>query len=180
LARTVVWQPLQWTGLEYCTLSEAANANALSGTVLLIEDGFPWRINYSVECTRDWLTSRALVHAESRDGHHHFDLRRNDAGGWVLNGTPVPDVDGCTDVDLAFTPATNTLPIRRLALAVGGRAGVEAAWLRWPEMTFETLEQSYERVDEERFRYRAGSFEAILDVDDAGLMRTYEGLWARA
>ncbi len=41
------------------------------------------------------------------DGHGHW--RKAD-------GTALPQFDGCVDIDLAGTPFTNTLPIRRLGL----------------------------------------------------------------
>jgi hypothetical protein len=42
-------------------------------------------------------------------------------------GHVLRDVRGCDDIDLAVTPATNTLPIRRLNLQVGGSESVIAA-----------------------------------------------------
>src|SRR5712664_99467 len=39
------------------------------------------------------------------------------------------------DIDLAVTPATNTLPIRRLNLEVGQSQEVTAAWLKFPDLT---------------------------------------------
>jgi Putative glycolipid-binding len=43
-----------------------------------------------------------------------------------------PEFRDCVDVDLGFTPATNTLPIRRLGLEVGEAAGLAVAWLNGP------------------------------------------------
>ena len=52
-----------------------------------------------------------------------------------------PDLDSCSDIDLGWTPATNLLPIRRLALDVGETATTTAVWVRFPEMTIEPSEQ---------------------------------------
>ena len=41
-----------------------------------------------------------------------------------------PEYSDCVDVDLSFTPATNTLPIRRLGLDIGEEAEIHVAWLR--------------------------------------------------
>jgi hypothetical protein len=94
---------------------------------------------------------------------------------------PVPKLAGALDVDLGFTPATNTLPIRRLALAVGESAPVRSAWLRFPELRLEPLEQTYTREAEQRFRYQAlvdgELFTARLDTDAFGRVLRYEGLW---
>jgi uncharacterized protein len=89
----------------------------------------------------------------------------------------VPNVDGCIDVDLGFTPATNTLPIRRHGLAVGEAFDLDAAWVRFPELTLERLPQRYERLAEDRYRYSSPGFQAELIVDANGLVLEYEGLW---
>ena len=36
----------------------------------------------------------------------------------------------------AVTPATNTLPIRRLNLQIGGSKSVIAAWVKFPDLRF--------------------------------------------
>ena len=84
-------------------------------------------------------------------------------------------------MDLGFTPATNTLPLRRLGLAVGESAAVRSAWLRFPELRHEPLEQTYTREAARTFRYRAivdgEPFVARLDIDAFGRVTRYEGLW---
>jgi len=93
----------------------------------------------------------------------------------------IPSVAGCLDVDLAFTPATNILPLRRLGLAVGESREMIAAWVRFPDLSIEPLAQRYTRLDERRVRYesRGGAFTAELEVDELGLVVRYPPLWER-
>src|SRR5579864_4908705 len=93
----------------------------------------------------------------------------------------IPAVAGCLDVDLAFTPATNILPLRRLGLAVGESREMTAAWVRFPDLSVEPLAQRYTRLDERRVRYesRGGAFTADLEVDELGLVVSYPPLWER-
>jgi hypothetical protein len=116
-----------------------------------------------------------------------------DAGAAAASGTAAGDprpapaavevlsVAGCLDVDLAFTPATNILPLRRLELAVGESREVTAAWVRFPDLSVEPLAQRYTRLDERRVRYesRGGAFTAELEVDELGLVVRYPPLWER-
>jgi uncharacterized protein len=97
----------------------------------------------------------------------------------LLNGTERAAVEGSTDLDLGFSPSTNLLPIRRLALAVGEEAKVSAAWLPFPSLEFEILPQVYGRVTEPTYRYesRGGSFVRTLEVDATGFVTSYPGLW---
>jgi uncharacterized protein len=93
----------------------------------------------------------------------------------------VPAIAGCLDVDLAFTPATNILPLRRLGLAAGESGEMTAAWVRFPALSIEPLPQRYTRLDARRVRYesRGGAFTAELEVDELGLVVRYPPLWER-
>lgn len=98
---------------------------------------------------------------------------------WRLNGVERPEVDGCFDLDLNFSPSTNILPIRRLNLAIGQQAEVKAAWLRFPSFELEPLPQIYHRLDETRYRYESadGKFVAELQVNATGMVTNYPGIW---
>ena len=110
-----------------------------------------------------------------------FEFAADGEGRWMLNGAPLPLVEGALDIDLGFTPATNLLPIRRLNLAVGERAAVRTAWVRFPELRVEALEQSYYREAIRVYHYDAlvdgEQFQARLDTDEFGRVLLYEGLW---
>ncbi len=90
-----------------------------------------------------------------------------------------PQVAGCIDIDLNFSPSTNLLPIRRLGLAVGEAGEVNAAWLRFPSFKLERLSQQYRRPDENIYRYESagGQFVAELKVNSFGFVIEYPNLW---
>jgi hypothetical protein len=98
---------------------------------------------------------------------------------WHLDGRPCAEVDGCADVDLAFTPATNLLPIRRLSLAPGEQAAARAAWLSFPGFALEPLDQVYRRTGATTYHYESGggAVATALDVDADGFVRRYAGRW---
>jgi hypothetical protein len=98
---------------------------------------------------------------------------------WFLNGAECPTVAGCLDIDLAFSPSTNLLPIRRLSLAPGEEAEVRAAWLTFPALMFEPLPQGYRREGGSTYRYTTdgGNFVRMLEANFAGFVTGYPGLW---
>ena len=108
-----------------------------------------------------------------------LDIARSPSGKWTVGGERATSLDGCDDIDLAFSPATNLLPLRRLDLPVGASAAVRAAWVRFPELTTEVLEQVYTRLSPERYLYESagGSFRRELVVDPVGFVLDYPGLW---
>ena len=52
-----------------------------------------------------------------------------------------------------------------------------AAWVRFPSLEVQRLEQSYERLADGRYRYRSGRFTADLAVDDDGMVIQYGVNW---
>jgi uncharacterized protein len=64
-------------------------------------------------------------------------------------------------------------------LAVGASAAVRAAWVRFPELTTEVLEQVYTRLAQELYLYESagGSFRRELVVNEVGFVLEYPGLW---
>ena len=100
-----------------------------------------------------------------------------------MNGAYRPELDGCVDIDLACTPFTASLPIRRLGL---DRLGVgEAAELPVIAVDVETLAADpvvvrYEHVADQRWRRVApGGAVREFELDDHGLVVDEAGRFRR-
>jgi uncharacterized protein len=158
---------------EHCTLSLRDGSLSLVGTVIGAEGGLPVRTEYRVLADRTGMTS--AVHVRDLRGFETrtLTLERTAKGSWTVDGTAARGLRGCTDVDLGCSPSTNTLPVRRLRLAIGGSATIQAAWIRFPELTVVKAAQTYTRLDELTYRYESGTFAADLSVDDDGLVAVY-------
>jgi uncharacterized protein len=186
LVRTVLWQRLDEPWVERCTLVAGGPRPRarwiLDGTVLGSMNGEPIDIRYGVFCREDWTTSEVAVTAMLGTRVREIELVR-DKGRWYIDATKAPELGEGLDVDLGFTPATNTLPIRRLGLDVGDSHEIQVAWVRFPEMTVEPFRQRYTRLSERQYLYESlggSGFKAELSVDDLGLVVTYPGLWERS
>jgi uncharacterized protein len=158
---------------EHCTLTVRDSGLSLVGTVLGAEGGLPVRVEYRVLADRAGMTT--AVHVRDLRGFETrtIALERTAKGAWTVDGSAAPRLRGCTDVDLGCSPSTNTLPIRRLRLAVGGSHTIQAAWVTFPELAVTKAAQTYTRLDEFTYRYSSGTFEADLTVDDDGLVTGY-------
>ena len=163
---------------EHCTLTLRDSGLSLVGTVLGAEGGLPVRVEYRVLTDRAGLTTAAHVRDLRGFETRTIALERTAKGGWTVDGKPDRALRGCTDVDLGTSPSTNTLPIRRLRLAVGASQTIQAAWVLFPELRAVKAAQTYTRIDEYTYRYASGTFEAELSVDDDGLVAEYAG-WRR-
>ncbi len=158
---------------EHCTLSVRDSGLSLIGTVLGSEAGVPVRIEYRVLTEGSGLTTAVHVRDLRGFDQRTLTVERSSKGAWTVNGAPTPALRGCTDIDLGCSPSTNTLPIRRLRLAVGASTTIKAAWVLFPSLEVVKGAQTYTRVDEVTWHYASGDFAADLTVDDDGLVMTY-------
>jgi uncharacterized protein len=176
---SVLWRRLDAPGHDACRLERVDAGWRLDGAATFRHEEVPACLAYRVTCDATWRTREGLV--SGWVGARAVDLvvRRTAGGGWTLNGSPVSGLDGCVDLDLGFTPATNLLQIRRLALLDGQAADVPVAWLEVPPGTLSILHQRYERREGGAYWYEAPRFDyaAVLDVDPVGFPRHYPGLW---
>jgi len=151
----------------------------LTGTAAFVHNQQPCRLDYLVVCNSEWQTLSGKVNGWVGNETIDLDLSVDSARRWRLNGTESPAVTGSVDLDLNFSPSTNLLPIRRLNLAIGQEAEVQAAWLRFPSFTLEPLKQLYRRIDVATYRYESagGRFVTELQVNAAGLVTLYPNFW---
>ena len=117
--RTIRWRRLDLPGEDVATVARVEAGWQLAGATTFTLGGETCRLEYRVACDDTWRTRRCKVRGVSGEDPISIDIAHDGEGRWTLGGEPVASIDGCEDVDLAFTPATNLLPVRRLALPVG-------------------------------------------------------------
>jgi hypothetical protein len=176
---TIMWRRLDMPGAEVAELTCSSTLRALAGVVVVAHDGRPCALEYHIVCDAAWQTETVSIRGHLGGTAAALEIARSSNDSWRVNGTPAPTLQGCVDVDLGFSPATNLLPIRRLNLSVGERAAVRAAWVRFPELTLEILEQTYARVAEESYMYESagGTFRRELIVNPVGFVVDYPDYW---
>ena len=176
---SIAWRRLDSPGHDAAILVAEAGGWRLEGAAAFLESGSPCHLRYRVCLDGRWKTRSASVDGWSGARAVSFRAEVDEDRRWFLDGRPVPAVSGAFDLDLAFTPATNLLPIRRLGLSIGESAAVVAAWLPFPDLDLRPLDQIYRRSAENAYAYSSqnGTFSATLSVSDAGFVTDYPGLW---
>jgi hypothetical protein len=177
---TILWQDLTTGALDRCQLAGVPGGGVqLSGTVLT--PGTPLQVSYRVQADQAGHTRVVDLALDHGDGLTAHTLLAYGDGRWGWAGGPDLDaVAGAVDVDLTVTPATNTLPIRRLAgvgLEVGDAADLRMAWVQFPGLEVIPSDQRYERLADDRWLFSTGDFAAELVVDLHGLVIEYGGLF---
>ncbi len=180
--RTLRWRPSEGEGLEHMTIRATADGVIARSVVIGERGGRPYGVHYRVGLDADWTVRSLDLDSTAGDA---LSVRSDGAGHWRdADGAALPEFDGCFDIDLAGSPFTNTLPIRRLGERLGAEP-VELAMLFVPFDTFAPFvdRQFYSRLPaKNRYRFRAadGSFAADILTDDDGFVLDYPPLFARS
>jgi len=176
---TMLWRRLDTGGHDACRLVQGDDSWRLEGAATFRNQDVPACLAYAVECDCGWRLREGFVHGWVGASTLDFRIMRTPHGIWTLNGRIVPHLDGCIDLDFGFTPATNLIHIRRVALPVGQAVDVPVAWLDISAGTLNTLHQRYDRRAVEEYWYEAAEFDyfAQLKVNAVGFVVEYPGLW---
>ena len=177
--QSILWRGIDRRGHEACRLYRSGTDWCLEGTAVFSSDDRPCRLSYLVTCDSSWTTLSGIVSGWVGNDDVNIQLTVDPLHQWQMNGVEKPDVKGCIDLDLNFSPSTNLLPIRRLNLEIGQQAEVKAAWLRFPSFELEPFQQVYTRLNEFTYRYSSGggTFVRDLTVNDVGFVIDYPELW---
>jgi len=175
----VLWRRLDVPGHEACRLYQAERRYHLEGAAVFLEDARPARLDYVVSVDLAFGNPRARVRGWHGARSLDVSVERGSDGSWIWDGRALPGLADCLDFDLGFSPATNLLQLRRLALEPGQAAEAPAAWFDLSQDTLTRLQQRYERVDAHRYNYTSpsASYAATLEVGEHGFVRVYPGLW---
>ncbi|AZO21554.1 MULTISPECIES: putative glycolipid-binding domain-containing protein [unclassified Mesorhizobium] len=176
---SILWRRLDQEGHDGCLLAKTGDGWNLKGQAVFIQEGAPCGLSYEIDCDAGWRARAARVAGFLGGDALHYQFDRLDDSGWTLNGKRQTQVADLVDLDLGFTPASNLLPIRRLGLRPGISTPAPAAYLAFPELRLERLDQTYSRLDDTRYAYAAPKFgyHQVLEVSSSGFVVDYPGLW---
>ena len=174
------WRLEDGSGLEHLDLKPSGDTIVADGVIIGNRGGAPYGVRYHVVCDSGWATLSLDLEATDGRGVH---LLSDGSGHWSdSTGRRDPQFDGCIDIDLAGSPFTNSLPIRRRDLSPG-QGAVEFRMLYVPFQSFAPTvdEQRYRCLKPGLYRYEAvdRSFAAELTVDEDGLVIDYPTLFHR-
>lgn len=183
--RKVMWSNLTGTGLEHLHLFSRNDEIHADGIVLGIENKIAFRIRYQIRCDSNWHVREVTVASLDETGQT-IRMTADGLGNWMNeSGETLSEFAGCLDVDIAATPFTNTLPLRRLSLRPGESAEIKVVYFSIPEMQLSVEPQRYSCMESNdaggRYRFESldGGFTAILSVDSDRLVEDYPRLFKR-
>jgi hypothetical protein len=190
MARDVLWTPWEAPGLEHLRLEVGAATISADSAIIVVFERDVIRFSYRITCDATWRVAEARV-TSMHPAASALHLRSDGAGHWSnASGEPLLALEGCTDIDFAATPFTNTLPIRRLNLKPAESAEIAVVYIDAPSLEVTPVRQRYTCLARDaagaHYRFEAlpyavlpDGFVAEFSVDAEGLVRDYAPLFRR-
>jgi len=138
------------------------------------------RVQYVLRLAPTWRVRQFLLFRDlddpdlwlATDGHNRWG---------EINGAHRTELDGCVDIELSCSPFPVTVPIRRLALAIGHGAELPVVTVDVETLAAEPANRRFEHLTEHRWRVTdlgsGGSVE--FDVDEHGVVVDQPGRFRR-
>lgn len=177
----ILWTGRAYYSLENC-LAEISPAGVdISSVIVGRYEGKIYRVEYRIKTNPDWETQFVEITSRHSNDEHKFRLHNASHGKWVAEGKIIREFDDCTDVDIAVTPFTNTLPINRLKLKIGETKQIRVIYFDLLEQEIRAVQQQYTRLAELKYHYEniPNDFEADITVDENGFVVDYPTLFTR-
>ncbi len=179
MERAYRWRSDEGVGLEHLNLHVREDLILADGVVIGDCGEGPFGCSYRICCDLDWRV-RSL---EARvAGGASLVLTSDGNGRWRDgDGAGQAHLAGCIDVDIAATPFTNTLPIRRLGDALHQRTVIRVAYIAIPSLAFRPAAQAYTRLPDGRYQFESldSDFRADLELDADKFVLRYPALFSR-
>lgn len=187
-----IWRRLDANWIDRFELSRSGDGWLLAGEIISGggSEWFPrpFTANYRIDVDPTWQTRSASLAVDVEGDVLEMSLARSEAGLWSSPSSKITVGLRTTDVDLYLTPATNSLPIRRLDIPIGEHRDIVAMLVAPDDVTgkwsVEPSTQRYHRTAPNTYRFTSfdetgvENFIADLVIDDDGIILTYGDHWA--
>jgi hypothetical protein len=167
-----------FSGLELLLLEPGVADSSL----IVVSSTQSYRLTYTLNWDSRWSIRSARTAVTGAAGEAELILSHDGNGLWQNSrGVNLDELTGCDFIDIWPTPFTNTFPIRRLDLSIGERREIRVAYVEAPELSLTAVTQAYTRISDRVYRFESvgDGFQSDIEVDEAGLVVEYPGLFRR-
>lgn len=148
------------------------------------DDAPAYSASYSLSTDEAGVVGRLTVRTTTASGERHVAISRSEEGTWLVDhgtGAVRTDFDGAADVDVAYSPLFNAVPVRRLGLhRSAAEHELPMVFVHLPSLEVELTRQTYRTVsvgpERSVVSFASERFDVELTVDSEGLVIDYPGL----
>lgn len=175
----IEWAGVEDPSFEKCILTYADAGITAQSAIVGKQADKSYRAEYIIELEQNWLVKSVKIHVYLQDKQDRIAYETDTNGNWTKDGQPAPEFDGCRYIDIFPTPFTNSLPINHPGMQVGESTVMKVLYIDIPAEEVTVRQQRYTRLSENSYRFEniPNDFEAVITVDEDGLVTDYPGLF---
>lgn len=181
MKKSLLWTGQFYNSLENCYVSISDESVNVNSVIIGTYNNKIFRVEYMIRTNKNWETILCEVKSLFANEMNHLHLESDGKGNWIMNGEPASQFNGCIDIDIPLTPFTNTLPIKRLKLLENEKQLIKVVYIDILEAQIKALQQQYRKLSLTEYKYEnvPNDFEAVITVDESGLVVNYPSLFVR-
>ena len=181
MQKNILWRGKAYHSLENCILINTENGFEINSVIIGLYEQVIYKVEYFIKTNTDWKTVFFEIKSNLSGANQTFSFESDGKGNWLTNGKHAAQFNGCIDIDISITPFTNTLPINRLSLSKNEQQKINVLYIDILNYEIKPVQQYYTRLSKYKYKYQnvPNDFEAIITVDEFGLIVNYPRLFER-
>ncbi|WP_048503101.1 putative glycolipid-binding domain-containing protein [Chryseobacterium sp. BLS98] len=176
----IIWKGLLYHSLEYFNLIENEENYMVTSKIIGSFDNTAYFVHYQITIDKNWLVQNFTVEYEV-NGEKFKVTGLKHGNNWTINDTDRPEFSDFKYIDISLTPFTNTLPINNLNLSKGQSSEINVIYINILEGKIKPVKQQYTHIGQSEYLYEniPKNFEALISIDNSGLVENYPGLFEK-
>lgn len=177
----ILWTGWENQSVEFCNLVKKPTDIEVNGSIISSYSGEFCKVEYSIFLNPDWTVSAFTLEAQFSQEPVNWYLNAEKGHGWTIAHHDAEPFKDCIDIDISFTPFTNSLPVNRLHMKEGDTADIQVLYIDIMERKLKPVNQRYTRLPALQYKFEnvPNDFEAVLELDENGLVVNYPDLYKR-
>lgn len=175
--KKITWEALDWKGLEQCTINTLPSGYIVTSKVEGEIDSQPFNVEYTIEINLQWEVTFVKI-VSLPDDQTLLELYKKRQQWIDQHNKKLQRFSSCKDIDIAITPFTNTLPIRRLTFAPQQKHAITVIYIDFPFGSIKPMKQWYTQLTERTYKYEDETgYTNTITVDEQGFVVDYPHLF---
>lgn len=171
---TVAWN--LWDGSPACRVDVRWENEGWTAQIDLVPD----RATAVLRLSATWALQQMLLFRDMTEPD--LWLATDGRGNWgEMNGARIDELAGCTDIDVAGTPFTNSIIVRRLPLETGFSGAIPVAVFDVETLAVSRANVIYTRHAHDAWEYTSmiAGRQSMASIDEYGIVIDEEGVFRR-
>ena len=181
MQKNILWKGTAYHSLEKCVLETTKDGTEVSSVIIGFYNEVIYQVEYFIKANKNWETVFLEVKSNLNGLIQSFSFRREDNDNVFAADKNVLPFGGCSNIDISLTPFTNTLSINRLLLHQDEKQIIDVLYIDILNQQIKPVQQNYTRLSKFKYKYEnvPNNFEAVITVDEYGLVVNYTELFER-